>query len=144
MSEIEEAGYDWTVREVAVPGAHIPVTLAVGRTRIRNGFLVAMVLGAGGCGLLEPEVCHTGIFFEVTPAEATISVGEGFTPVATVESCPEGVRELSPAWTAEDSSVVDIVGERVTGLSVGKTLVHGRDDQGHVLVTIAVTVVPVP
>jgi hypothetical protein len=115
------------------------------RRRIWRCLLFSSLLGVGGCWLVvDPDVCHTGIFFDVSPPQATIAVGESFAPSATVESCPEGVRDLSLFWTAEDPSIVLIEAGRVTGLKEGETVVKGGDDQENVLVTIAVTVLPDP
>jgi hypothetical protein len=104
--------------------------------------LISGLLAVGGCGLLDPEVCHTGLFYDVTPRAAAISIGESFTPSAMLESCPEGVRELALTWTAEDPSIVLVESGQVTGLSEGETVVQGEDDQENVLVTIPVAVSP--
>ena len=36
IAEIEEPGYDWSVQEISVPGAPIPVTLLTGRPAVRE------------------------------------------------------------------------------------------------------------
>lgn len=114
------------------------------RNRIWSCLLFSTLWGVPGCELLDPEICHTGIFFDVTPSLATIAVGESFIPSATVESCPEGVRDLSLIWTAADPSIVRIDAGRVTGLKEGETVVRGADERNNVLVTISVTVSPAP
>lgn len=97
------------------------------------------------CGILGPEQqCHTGIFYDVTPEEARLTAGESFQPVATVESCPEGQRQLHLEWRAEDSSVVQVDPEsgETTGLTPGNTTVSGWDEQRTPILEIDVTVVP--
>ncbi len=107
------------------------------------GLALGLLLAAAGCNLLDPEVCHHGILYDVDPREATISVGESFTPTATVTTCPEGVREISPSWSAEDAQVVavDAGTGRITGLAVGETVVRGTDAEA-VLVSVRVIVEP--
>lgn len=102
-----------------------------------------LLAGGSGCGLLDPEVCHHGILYDVDPREATISVGESFTPTATVTTCPEGVREISPSWSAEDAAIVEVDAGtgRITGLAAGETVVRGTDTEAD-LVSVRVTVEP--
>jgi hypothetical protein len=101
-----------------------------------------VIVSLFGCGLLDPEICHAGIFYEVEPPAATIAVGESFTVVATIDSCPEGKRPLVLAWRAEDPSIVEVDSEtgRVTGLGAGQTAVHGAGMDGVELLTVLVTV----
>lgn len=104
-----------------------------------------LATSVSACGILGPgQECHTGIFYDVTPEEATLTVGESFQPVATVDSCPEGQRQLHLQWRAEDSSIVDVDPEsgETTGLNPGSTIVSGWEEQRRPILDIDVTVVP--
>jgi hypothetical protein len=113
---------------------------------IRRIVVAALVVpaigGLGGCGLLDPEICHDGVIYRVEPAEATIAVGQSFTAVATIDSCPQGERPIGGAWTAQDPSIVQVDAQtgRVTGISEGQTRVRFGDDDDWALLTVLVTV----
>ncbi|TVP47420.1 MAG: hypothetical protein EA350_05120 [Gemmatimonadales bacterium] len=109
---------------------------------VRGFTCVALAFLAGACGILDPRVCHTGVFIEVDPITATLAVGQSVTPTATIETCPEGVRRLELSWSAQDPGVVRVAPEsgQITGLREGESEVRGADVEGAVVVTVSVTV----
>jgi hypothetical protein len=111
--------------------------------RARAAAACVVVAGAlGGCEILDPRVCHDGILYEVVPHQSTIGIGEGFTVRAYTESCPAGVQEIHPEWSAADDTVVQVEPQTgmVTGLRAGETEVRGAGDDGMVVVIARVTV----
>jgi hypothetical protein len=105
-------------------------------------FGTALLVGVGACNIVDPRVCHAGIFYEVTPRDTAIAVGESFTPVATISGC-DWSRPLEGEWTAADPSVVSVdrATGRTTGLSPGETELLGRQEDGLPVVSVSVRVV---
>jgi hypothetical protein len=119
-------------------GGGISYRLGTGRAAF---VAMCLLVGLSGCDIFGPEVCHTGIFYGVEPGEMTLEIGESFTPVATIETCPEGERELSVEWIPADPEVVAVDGSRITGLLEGETMLEGRSGGAGTVVSVSVTVV---
>lgn len=103
-----------------------------------------LILAVSACDILGlGQECHHGISYEVTPEEVTLTIGESFEPIATMESCPEGRRQLQLHWSAEDPSVVTVDPESgvTTGVDPGSTRLVGSEQQGEPILEVAVTVV---
>jgi hypothetical protein len=102
---------------------------------------LCLLLALAACDILDPEACHTAIFYAVEPGQVTLEVGESFSPTATIETCPEGKREIPVTWIPADSEVLTLEGNRLIALAAGETTVDGRTVDALTVVTIAVTVV---
>ena len=79
--------------------------------RLVLGLLIASVFLAA----CESD-CHTGIYYDVSPQEVVLAVGDSFTPQGRVRGC-DGGRPAELLWATGDSTVA--VTDRGTGETVG-------------------------
>lgn len=123
-----------------------PTTSAPSRRSPGTGLLVllaGLVAVITSCGLLDGGDCTSELGTQVTPASATIAVGEAFTASVALSSCG-GRQQLADAitWAVADTAIASVAPAtgRVVGLRVGTTTVRGTGRQYGPVAAIPVTV----